>query len=151
LGSRSDGNDGPITASDPTSAEAASWSFRGDDSNAIGPLRREIVAHLRRQAANHADLGGAAVVIGELLSNVVKHAPGPASVHLDWSGARPVVEVRDTGSGFRLDPRLPQPSNPTDGGRGLFLVAALACSIAVAPRPTGGSCVRAELPVERTG
>jgi anti-sigma regulatory factor (Ser/Thr protein kinase) len=128
---------------------AVDWYLEPDEGEPIGALRREIVRYLERHAAGGSDIEGAQLVVAELVANAARHAQGPVWVTLRWPGERPVLEVRDLGPGFRPDPHLPiDPVSP--GGRGLFLVHALAGGLDVGQRPGGGSVVSAVLPVVRS-
>jgi len=111
-------------------------------------LRREIDAYLDRHADADTDLEDCRVVVSEVLTNAHFHAPGPAWVSLEWPHEHPRLAVRDLGPGFELDITLPPPD--ALGGRGLFLVTALAPELAVAHRRGGGSEVIVELPASRT-
>lgn len=111
-------------------------------------LRKDIVRYLERHAVEGSDLHGAELSVAELLANAVRHATGPVWVTLRWPTARPVLEVRDLGPGFELDPKLPaDPLRP--GGRGMYLVHELTDDLQVVRRPGGGALVSAVLPVER--
>ncbi len=123
------------------------WALDARDPEAVGALRREVVAFLRRHAEPDSDLAGAEIVVAELLVNAFQHAPGPAWVRVAWAAERPRVEVHDLGAGFVLDPRLPAPA--AERGRGLFLVSAIAEDVARLPKPRGGSRMVATLPVRR--
>lgn len=123
------------------------WALNTSNPDAVGALRREVTAYLRRHAERDSDLAGAEIVIAELLANAFQHAPGPAWVRLLWGRERPRVEVHDMGPGFELDPELPEPM--TARGRGLFLVNAIADDVAREAKRNGGSKVVATLPVRR--
>jgi len=122
--------------------------FDATDPTAVGHLRRELLAYLRRHAAPDADLAGAELALSELLSNAARHAPGPAWVHVDWTASRPRVEVHDLGPGFELRTALPEDPFAA-GGRGLFLVAQVADELTAAAKRAGGTKVSATLRVER--
>ncbi|MDO0933231.1 ATP-binding protein [Streptomyces sp. DG2A-72] len=80
----------------------------------------------------------AELVAAELITNAVRHAgKGPISAGARLSDARLLIEVTDT------SPDVPQvglPSADEEGGRGLFLVAALADRHGFDPMPTGKRC-----------
>jgi anti-sigma regulatory factor (Ser/Thr protein kinase)/predicted ArsR family transcriptional regulator len=124
------------------------WYLDPDEGEGIGVLRKAIVGYLGRHARDGSDLDGAELAIAELLGNAVRHARGPMWVTVSWPGQRPLLEVRDLGPGFELNPSLPaDPLRP--GGRGLYLVHRVAHDLQVVERPGGGSLVSAVLPVER--
>ncbi len=123
------------------------WALDGAGAEAVGALRREIMAYLRRHAEPDSDFAGAEIVVAELLVNAFQHAPGPAWVSASWSRERPRLEVHDLGPGFALDPELPQPES--ESGRGLFLVNAIADDVKLAAKPRQGSKMTVTLPVRR--
>jgi anti-sigma regulatory factor (Ser/Thr protein kinase)/predicted ArsR family transcriptional regulator len=123
------------------------WALDGTSAEAIGALRREIMAYLERHAEPGSDFAGAEIVVAELLANAFRHAPGPAWVCASWTRERPRLEVHDLGPGFAFDPRLPQPA--VEGGRGLFLVNAIADEVELATKPRRGSKMTVTLPVRR--
>lgn len=123
------------------------WALTGADAEAVGALRREVMAYLRRHAQPDSDFAAAEIVVAELLNNAFEHAPGPAWVRASWGGERPRLEVHDLGPGFTLEPELPQPD--AERGHGLFLVSAIADDVAVAAKPRRGSKLTVTLPVRR--
>ncbi|MEU9608557.1 ATP-binding protein [Streptomyces sp. NPDC048057] len=92
----------------------------------------------------------ALIVLSELLTNAVRHAstsPGRqietrCSVAVEGGAVR--IEVHDTGDGW---PHVVKPGPEAVGGRGLWLVEALADGWGVANRMGPGKCVWAELSV----
>lgn len=124
------------------------WYYDTSDRAAFVALRTEIGRYLRRHAVDHALLGDAEVVVAELLTNAAEHAQGPAWVSLVWSTRHPVLTVYDLGPGFELDPKLPTDPDAV-GGRGLFIVNAMASQLTAEVRDAGGARVSATLPVER--
>ncbi|CAA9492584.1 MAG: hypothetical protein AVDCRST_MAG67-1359 [uncultured Solirubrobacteraceae bacterium] len=123
------------------------WALDGAGVEAVGALRREIMAYLRRHAEPDSDFAGAEIVVAELLANAFEHAPGPAWVRASWARERPRLEVHDLGPGFTLDAELPQPV--AERGRGLFLVNAIADQVELAAKPRRGSKMTVTLPVRR--
>ena len=123
------------------------WALTGTGAEAVGALRREVVAYLRRHAEPDSDFAAAEIVVAELLNNACEHAPGPAWVRASWVGERPRLEVHDLGPGFTLDPEVARPRG--ERARGLFLVSAIADDVAVAAKPRGGSRMTVTLPVRR--
>jgi anti-sigma regulatory factor (Ser/Thr protein kinase) len=148
-----------------TSGDRLDWMVRSQDARAVPPLRREIMAFLRRHAGSDADFASAELVVGELLSNAVAHSPARARVSLRWNDEHPVLSVADVGRGTRrlasAEPltsasaglgTLPEPALPDDpmavGGRGLYIADQLSRGLAVQSRPAG-SVVSATLNLRR--
>ncbi|MEU6892281.1 ATP-binding protein [Streptomyces sp. NPDC046557] len=94
--------------------------------------------------------GDALVVASELVTNAVRHALAPRDREIETrfvrlpAGVR--VEVHDASDAPAV-PALPDPHG--DGGRGLYLVAALADRWAVGERVGPGKRVWAELEVKK--
>src|SRR5690606_37302554 len=80
------------------------WYLDPEEGEGIGVLRKSIVGYLGRHSSDGSDLDGAELAVAELLGNAVRHAKGPVWVTVSWPGERPLLEVRDLGPGFRLDP-----------------------------------------------
>lgn len=108
--------------------------------------RGEFVGLLRGAAEPEADIEAAALAFGELVANAMRHGP-PGEVHvtLRWKSGRPTLSVSDSGSGFTVDPCLPDIGQV--GGRGLFIVNALAGPVRIEKRTGGGCSVSVDLPV----
>jgi anti-sigma regulatory factor (Ser/Thr protein kinase) len=96
-------------------------------SHAPGEARRELTARLRGGLPRSL-VDDVLLLTTELVTNSVRHAPEAATGRIDVSVRyRPSairVEVRDAGEGFAHVPQ--QPGTLSEGGRGLFLVEALA-------------------------
>jgi len=107
-------------------------------------VRRQILAHLKREATADSDFSAAELIVGELLTNVVRYAPGEFQIDLFWEGGFAVFEIRDRGQHFDYPPPRPSPDRP--GGHGLYLAAKLAREFSVR-RENRGNLVRAILPV----
>lgn len=123
------------------------WAFESPDAQHAVAERGSFVLHLRERSHGPAsDLDAAQLIFGELVANVVRHAPGPIRIEVEWTADRRArLMVRDSGPGFEA--RFSGPEHPLDeSGRGLFIVAALAESIAVDCDATG-TTVTAILPV----
>ncbi|WP_187438096.1 ATP-binding protein [Actinomadura decatromicini] len=77
------------------------------------------------------------VIVSELVTNAVLHGDGPVAVHVfqDERDGLPVIEVRDGGAGR---PVVRPEDCAAIHGRGLALVACLACDWGVRPLPDGG-------------
>lgn len=134
------------------------WYLTGEDEAEVSALRR----HVRDYLVRHGEDGEpfeAELVVQELLANAVEHASGPVWVRLSWLEEEPELEVLDLGPGFSLDPSSAPapvlrgeeelPDLDGEGGRGLFLVSHLARELEVVARTSGGTRVRARLPVRR--
>jgi anti-sigma regulatory factor (Ser/Thr protein kinase) len=106
--------------------------------------RAQFVDLLRQASQDRPDLEAAALAFGELVANAMRHAPpGDVSVTLRWSGTTATLSVTDSGTGF-----VPRPSLPDSGevgGRGLFIVNAMAGPVRVAA-VAGGCSVSVDLP-----
>jgi PAS domain S-box-containing protein len=125
------------------------WRFHSSDAYTAHTSRREIVEYLRLWAADPAAAFAGELIVGEILANTVEHAPGLVEVYIDWTNDQPSVTVRDTGPGLRsLVAVLPE--NPlAEGGRGIFLISALAEQVSVRPGPGYGTELYAVLPIKR--
>jgi len=118
------------------------WVFDANDGTAARKARGEFAQIFRGIGANETDVYAAELVFGELIGNVVRHAGGAVEVMADWSGPAPVLHVRDRGKGFAYAPRLPK-DLLAEGGRGLYLVAALSEDFNVTRSGQEGSHARA--------
>lgn len=134
------------------------WYLQADDVAAGRDLRHEIVAYLARHAEPGADTADPELIVAELVANAAEHAGGPLWVSLTWGDEHPVLTVCDLGPGF--DPGMlatadavrhdaGEPDGLAEGGRGLFLIRALATSHEASMRSNGGMRVTALLPVTR--
>jgi DNA-binding NarL/FixJ family response regulator/anti-sigma regulatory factor (Ser/Thr protein kinase) len=123
------------------------WVLEAREPEAVGALRRELMAYVRRHGDADSDFAGAEIVVAELVSNAFEHAPGPAWVRVAWGDEHPRLEVHDLGPGFDLRPQPPGPSPAR--GRGLFLANALTGDLHRASKRARGSKVTATLPVRR--
>ena len=124
------------------------WRFHSSDAYAAHNTRRELMVYMRGLAADADQVFLGELVLGEILANTVEHAPGLVEVRIDWTGPKPIVLVRDTGPGLdNFVSRLPEPL--AEGGRGLFLISALAEKLMVTRSPGYGTEVHAVLPIAR--
>ncbi|MFI5616811.1 ATP-binding protein [Streptomyces sp. NPDC051567] len=93
--------------------------------------------------------GDALLVASELVTNAVRHAVGPRDREIETRYVRIAdgvrVEVHDACPGL---PEVAVPDGEGDGGRGLFLVAAVADRWAFGERGGPGKRVWAELSVK---
>ena len=123
------------------------WCFDTRDPRMAHESRGFFRQYLHECGATEAASGAAELVFGELIGNAVQHAPGPVDVKIEWAGRNPVLHVVDRGEAFRARGVLPR--DPlAEGGRGLYLVGALARSFNVERLPDGSVDARAELDVE---
>ncbi len=100
--------------------------------------RAEFVAHLRNVCADSSDFESAALAFGELVANAMRHAPpGEVAVRLRWRGPSATLSVSDSGGGFAPNPCLPEEGSA--GGRGLYIVSAIAGPLDVRAGPAGCS------------
>ncbi|MFC9913082.1 ATP-binding protein [Streptomyces sp. NPDC127197] len=80
----------------------------------------------------------AELVAAELLANAVRHGGhGPISAGARLNDERLLIEVTDASSKV---PRAGLPDAEEEGGRGVFLVAALADRHGIDPLPSGKRC-----------
>ncbi len=90
----------------------------------------------------------AALVVSELIANAVRHgAPLPGnSLRVGWDVRQDGLRLTVADGGCGPQGGIPDVSLESEGGRGLFLVDALAASWGVQPLESVGSQVWAELP-----
>lgn len=125
----------------PSAVVAAhqAWHFRSDDAMSAQAARSSFVSYLVRNGFDEESTRGAEMAFGELVGNVVRHAPGPIEIDLSWQGNRPLLVVRDRGSGFTKT-TFALPEDPfAESGRGLFLVTMSASEPSIRLRRGGGS------------
>lgn len=131
-----------------TIGERTHWLFHSGDAITAHGARAQFLERLREEAEETSDFAAAELVFGELVGNVVRHAPGPIDIDLDWENGEAVLHVMDRGPHFTPHPQLPE--QLAEGGRGVYLVAALGRAFDVEPLPVGNH-VRVRLPVRRRG
>lgn len=104
-----------------------------DTLQAPGLARRFVETHAAGLPSDA--LHDALLLVSELATNAVRHGAAPISVQLvQDDGGTVRVEVHDAGAG------VPAPTTPgaaDAGGRGLFIVAALASRWGVTPNASG--------------
>lgn len=124
--------------------DARRWILDTGDYATMTVAREEFRAFVRSRGSEPEQLFNAELIYAELLGNVVRYAPGSIEVRVDWNGGKPVLHVIDSGPGFQFLPRLPHDVY-AEGGRGLYLVSALAEDFHVSRRRSKGSHARAVL------
>jgi len=124
--------------------DARHWSFDARDQAATALARAEYREFFAGRRVSSEQAFTAELIFTELLGNVVRYAPGPVEVRLDWNRGNPVLHVFDAGPGFQFVPRLPADVY-AEGGRGLYLISALAEDFHVSRRRPKGSHARAVL------
>lgn len=94
----------------------------GPDARSVGAARRFVATTL---GAWHGDglVETAVLLTSELVTNAVRHARTPLSVRLQGDASRIRVAVTDAGGD---QPALRLSRFPSEGGRGLALVSAMA-------------------------
>jgi serine/threonine-protein kinase RsbW len=109
---------------------------------AVRRLLRSTLAVLQVDRDSGADLE---LAITEACSNVIHHASGTENfqVLVEVAEDRCTIDVRDDGVGF--DPvAVGPPATETEGGRGLFLIKALAENVRMHSAPRRGSLIHFE-------
>lgn len=127
------------------SALRHTWVLDARDASAMHRVKAEVLDALRLRARPDADFAGVELIYGELIGNVARHTGGRAEVTLICCGGRAELEIADRGEPF--DPHPEAPDVYAEGGRGLFLVRAIARGVRVA-RTDEGNCVSTVLPVD---
>ena len=108
-----------------TAQRRRTWRFDAKDEGAAHRVKRALLWHLGELAAPASDVAAAEAIIGELVSNVARHTPGRAEITLEWDVDCATMRISDHGKPFRSTGEL-APDVFAEGGRGLFLVRALA-------------------------
>ncbi|WP_079052524.1 ATP-binding protein [Streptomyces regalis] len=102
----------------------------------VRPARKRVVERARRigLVMNEQLVGDLELLAGEVIANAIRHTDAPCVVCVRWTGERLRVEVTDVEA---IVP-IPTSAGPEDeGGRGLFLVDALADAWGAVPDPAG--------------
>ena len=136
-----------LISPDPSSL-VKEWRFHSSDPQTARMSRHELIKFIHRHAAEPESVYVAELILGEILANTVEHAPGLVQIRIDWTDEMPIATIRDTGPGLR-DVFAKLPDALDDGGRGLFLINALAASVSVGPGNDAGTELRVVLPVPR--
>jgi phosphoserine phosphatase RsbU/P len=121
------------------------WRLDAKDESAAHRVKRALLWHLGEFAAPASDFAAAEAIIGELISNVARHTPGDAEVTLECDVNEATLRVCDRGKAFRSTGEH-APDVLAEGGRGLFLVRALAQQFDVV-HTSEGNRVSVVLPV----
>ncbi len=120
--------------------ELLQHSFEHDE--LAGPLRRQ--ARVVLEPLYPPDcVEDALLIISELVQNVIQHTTGGGNLALRHDNDRLVIEVRD---GDPAPPQQKPPDQRRTGGRGLLLVAGIACTWGTQPE-LDGKVVWAEIAV----
>ena len=137
------------TIEDQTTPLDKTWRFHSSDAYAAHISRAELMKYITSLAEEASDLFTTELILGEILANTVEHAPGLVEIHIDWHAEKPVVRVLDTGPGLRtLQAELPE-DVLDEGGRGIFLIKALAEKVTVRQARGFGTELHAVLPLSR--
>lgn len=102
----------------------------------VPPARKRVVERARRIGVdmNEQFLGELELLAGEVIANAIMHTGAPCVVCVRWTGERLRIEVTDV-EAIVLSPGSAGPED--EGGRGLFLVDALADVWGAVPDPAG--------------
>lgn len=120
------------------------WFLSTTDPSRVSDVRREVLSYLERHAQPGSQLRIAELAFDELVDNACRYAPGPVWVQVDWSDPQPVLHVRDTGPGFRLQDVV---SDGSSGG--LRLLSKAVGPLHVSADRSRGTAVSLRLPVLR--
>ncbi len=125
-------------------SRARTWEIDATAVSEARRVKRAFLWHLGQYANGESDLMPVELILGELLGNVARHTEGRAMVTLELERDRAILHVNDYGAPI---PELHLPEDQfAEGGRGLFLVNALARNLRI-ERQNGGNHICAELPV----
>ena len=110
------------------------------DRSRVSALRHAVVSCAQAAGLAGGRLDDFVVAVNELLTNAVRHGGGGGRLALWRDGGSVVCEVTDHGAGLRVRPPPGQrPPADEPGGRGLWLVGALADDLGVETGPEGTS------------
>jgi anti-sigma regulatory factor (Ser/Thr protein kinase) len=123
------------------------WRFDVGDPAVAYALKHELIA-LATSAGlpTDSEILACELILSELIGNAVRHAPGPLSIAVSIDEDGVVLHMIDEGPGFEQRSMLPE-DLWAESGRGLFLIAALACSFETEQLPGRGSYIRVRLPL----
>jgi anti-sigma regulatory factor (Ser/Thr protein kinase) len=126
---------------------AVVWKVE-DEAERVLRQRRAFRDCLTSLAEPPSDVDAAELIYGELVANTVRYANGAVEVQLELVDSKPpVLVVRDHGPGLRRHPWTPRRDVYAESGRGLGVVEQLAREVVVDTPETGGTVIRAVLPV----
>ena len=128
---------------EPVVRETKHWAFDAHNVNEARRIQRALMWYLGETASRESDFASCEVIFSELIGNVARHTDGHARVSIEWKNASAVLTVRDRGGSFLPKLELPDPMD--EGGRGLFLVHALAQDVRI-DRSDDGNVVSVTLP-----
>ncbi|HET6276364.1 MAG TPA: ATP-binding protein [Candidatus Cybelea sp.] len=111
------------------------WHDRAGDATTALALRRRFVEELRRHDGWQIDEEAAKIIFTELVANAALHAPGAIDITVTCADNSISLQVKDSGSAFEWNPRLPPPIS--ESGRGVFIVSRFAESVDVKAVPSG--------------
>ena len=127
--------------------DARQWRFDVGEPAVAYALQRDLIALATSAgAADEEEINACEMIVSELIGNAVRHAPGPMSIAIAIDETGVWLHVIDEGPGFEFRSKLPE-DVWSEGGRGLFLIDALARSVRAEPLPGRGSYIRVGLPL----
>lgn len=127
--------------------DSRQWRFDVGDPGVAYAIQRELIGIATALGAPAPDaIHACEVILSELIGNGVRHAPGPLSISLSTGRDGVWLHLIDEGPGFEFRSALPE-DLWAEGGRGLFLISALARSVQAEPLPGRGSYIRVLLPL----
>jgi PAS domain S-box-containing protein len=106
----------------------ADWAFDANDARAAQAAREAFVARLAAEGLARDDQLAYEIVFGEIVGNAARYTPGPLDLVLRREAARLVLFALDRGPGFDWN-AAPPLDTYAESGRGLFLIATLACDV----------------------
>lgn len=126
--------------------DSRQWRFDVGDPAVAYSIQRELIGIATTIGPSTPDsIHSCEVILSELIGNAVRHAPGPLSISLSTSPEGVWLHLIDEGPGFDFCSTLPE-DLWAEGGRGLFLISALARSVEAEALPGRGSYIRVLLP-----
>lgn len=125
------------------------WRFACSDARMAHDHRHVLLDHIRAIAAFGEQLFDSELAIGEAIANSVEHAVGPLDVTINWIAKNPVLTFQNRGAAFTFK-GAPLPIDPmSEGGRGLFLIHALASDVRLRYKDGVGMQLRFTLPLHK--
>ncbi len=124
------------------------WRFHSSDNTAARNARSDLAKLTKLLEMDDDAVFAAQIILGEALANAVQHAPGQVEVLIDRLHEGLAITVRDEGPGIIRRPGTAPREPLEENGRGLFLMQALAAHLSVEARGSGGTEVRALLPLK---